>query len=205
MPFNDFPLDELRRYDPAHPAPPGFDAFWQETLDEARSEPIDATFAPIDNGLAVLDTFDVTFAGFGASPIKGWLHVPAGTTDPRPAIVEYVGYGGGRGLPHERTLWAAAGYAHLVMDTRGQGSTWSSGDTPDPDGGGDPAHPGFLTAASSTRAATTTAGCTSTPCAPSKPPRQARSWMPAASSSPVAVRAARSRSPPPRSNPASRR
>jgi cephalosporin-C deacetylase len=41
-------------------------------------------------------------------------------------------------------MWAAAGYAHLVMDTRGQGSGWSVGDTPDPHPG-DPAHPGFMT------------------------------------------------------------
>jgi cephalosporin-C deacetylase len=58
--------------------------------------------------------------------------------------VEYVGYGGGRGLPHERNLWAAAGYAHLVMDTRGQGSSWSVGETADPQAVGGPAHPGFM-------------------------------------------------------------
>jgi cephalosporin-C deacetylase len=60
-------------------------------------------------------------------------------------VVEFVGYGGGRGLPHERFLFAAAGYAHFVMDTRGQGSTWAVGDTPDPDAAGAPFHPGFMT------------------------------------------------------------
>jgi cephalosporin-C deacetylase len=60
-------------------------------------------------------------------------------------VVEYIGYGGGRGLAHERILWAAAGYAHVVMDTRGQGSTWSVSDTPDPDPVGAPAHPGSMT------------------------------------------------------------
>jgi cephalosporin-C deacetylase len=40
--------------------------------------------------------------------------------------------------------WTLAGYAHLVMDTRGQGSGWSVGDTPDPVGTG-PSQPGFLT------------------------------------------------------------
>jgi cephalosporin-C deacetylase len=60
--------------------------------------------------------------------------------------VEFIGYGGGRGLPHEWLLWASAGYAHFVMDTRGQGSSWRSGDTPDrePDGSG-PQYPGFMT------------------------------------------------------------
>ena len=61
-------------------------------------------------------------------------------------MVEYIGYGGGRGFPTDWLLWSSAGYAHLVMDTRGQGSAWRNGDTPDaaPDGGN--AHfPGFMT------------------------------------------------------------
>jgi cephalosporin-C deacetylase len=50
-------------------------------------------------------------------------------------VVEYVGYGRGRGLPHERLTWAAAGYAHLVMDSRGQGDQYGvGGDTLDPHG-----------------------------------------------------------------------
>jgi cephalosporin-C deacetylase len=53
--------------------------------------------------------------------------------DPLPAVVEYAGYGRGRGLPHERLTWPVAGYAHLLMDNRGQGDQYGSGgDTPDP-------------------------------------------------------------------------
>ena len=84
-------------------------------------------------------------AGTAGHRVRGWLHLPAGHDGPLPAIVQYIGYGGGRGLPHESVLWAAAGYAHLVMDTRGQGSTWSIGDTPDAEADGAPAHPGFMT------------------------------------------------------------
>lgn len=50
----------------------------------------------------------------------------------------------GRGLGHQVPLWVSAGYACLDVDTRGQGSTYSPGDTPDPSGSG-PAHPGYLT------------------------------------------------------------
>ena len=103
------------------------------------------SFVPCDTGLSVLETFDVTYAGFGGAPIRAWLSLPRVRSGRLPAVVEYVGYGGGRGLPHERTLWAAAGYAHFVMDTRGQGSSWCVGDTPDPDPVGAPAHPGFMT------------------------------------------------------------
>jgi cephalosporin-C deacetylase len=135
----------LRAYSPDLTAPADLDSFWSRTLAEARTHELAATFAPVDSGLTVVDTFDVTFAGFGGAPIRGWLHLPAERDGRLPGVVEYVGYGGGRGLAHEQLLWAAAGYAHLVMDTRGQGSTWSVGATPDPDAPGDPAHPGFMT------------------------------------------------------------
>ena len=143
------PLDQLRAYSPALPEPDGLDAFWAATIAEARAFDWPATFQAVDAGLTEIRTFDVRFAGFGGAPIRAWLQLPAhASADTRslPAVVEYVGYGGGRGLPHERILFAAAGYAYLVMDTRGQGSTWSTGDTPDPDSaGGEPAYPGFMT------------------------------------------------------------
>ena len=141
----DMPLAELRTYAPALAVPGDLDAFWTATLAEARSFDLAPTFTPVDSGLTVISTFDVRYAGFGGSPVRAWLHLPGGQPGPLPAVVEYVGYGGGRGLAHERVMWAAAGYAHLVMDIRGQGSTWAVGDTPDPDPTGAPFHPGFMT------------------------------------------------------------
>jgi cephalosporin-C deacetylase len=145
VPQYDLPLSELRAYAPDLPAPADLDQFWSTTLAEARTHDLAATFAPVDSGLTVIETLDVTYAGFGGATIRGWLHLPTSRHGPLPAVVEYVGYGGGRGLAHERMLWAAAGYAHFVMDTRGQGSTWAVGATPDRDATGDPAHPGFMT------------------------------------------------------------
>jgi cephalosporin-C deacetylase len=147
VPQFDLPTAELRAYKPDLAVPADLEPFWSRTLAEARANPLAAEFRPVDSGLSVIDTFDVTYAGFGGQPIKAWLHLPAGAGDPLPAVVQYLGYGGGRGLPHETTLFAQAGFAHFVMDTRGQGSTWSVGDTPDPlaeDLAG-PAHPGFMT------------------------------------------------------------
>lgn len=100
----------------------------------------------MENGLKLIQAFDVTFNGYGGQPIKGWLLMPRETHEPLPVIVEYLGYGGGRGLPNDWHGWAVAGYAHFVMDTRGQGSSWSIGDTPDPElEGGNPQIPGFMT------------------------------------------------------------
>ncbi|MFD8643124.1 acetylxylan esterase [Streptomyces zaomyceticus] len=140
----DLPLDRLRDYRSASVEPKDFDAFWAETLGEARAHELDARFEPVPTGLSSVEVFDVTFAGFDGQPVKGWFVLPAGTTAPLPVVVEFIGYGGGRGLPHTHLLWASAGFAHFVMDTRGQGSGWATGDTPDPVGSG-PAFPGFMT------------------------------------------------------------
>ena len=142
----DLPLDQLETYRPPRSEPGDFDAFWAETLAAARAFPVAATFAPLDAGLSLIDVDDVTFCGYGGQPIRGWFLRPRGATGPLPCVVEFIGYGGGRGHPHDWLLFAAAGYAHFVMDTRGQGSAWRRGDTADaePDGG-NPQLPGFMT------------------------------------------------------------
>ncbi|GAA1731876.1 acetylxylan esterase [Isoptericola hypogeus] len=141
----DLPRAELEAYRPDVGEPPDFDDFWAATIDEARGHDGTPVLERVDAGLTELVVDDVTFPGFGGHPIRGWLVRPAHVDGPLPAVVEYLGYGGGRGLPHERLALAAAGYAHLVMDTRGQGSGWGSGgDTPDPVGSG-PASPGVMT------------------------------------------------------------
>jgi cephalosporin-C deacetylase len=145
LPQTDLPVEALRAYSPDLPVPAELDAFWSTTLADARRHDLAVSCTAVETGLAVVDSFDVEYSGYGGARIRAWLHLPVGRAERLPAVVEYHGYGGGRGLPHEGFLYAAAGYAHLVMDTRGQGSTWSVGDTPDPEGGGAPFHPGFMT------------------------------------------------------------
>jgi cephalosporin-C deacetylase len=146
MPFFDFSHDELKRYLPARDEPSDFDVFWQDTLADVRQHPLEARFAPVDVGLKTIDVFDVTFNGYGGQPIKGWLLLPRQRAGRLPCVVEYIGYGGGRGFALDWLLFSSAGYAHLVMDTRGQGSSGRQGDTPDyePDGS-NPQFPGFMT------------------------------------------------------------
>ena len=149
----DLPLAELRVYKPTREEPADFDAFWADTLAGARKHPLEPKFVPVDAGLMSIDVWDVTFAGFGGQPIKGWFLAPRDVAaspfarDGRlPCVVQYIGYGGGRGRPIDWLTFPSAGFATLVMDTRGQGSTWRSGDTPDiatADVTGQ--HPGFMT------------------------------------------------------------
>ena len=102
------------------PQPAGFDAFWQRTLKEARGHDLDARFTEVEPGLALVRAYDVEFSGFGGHRIRGWFLIPRADAGPLPCVVQYIGYGGGRLLPHNWLLWPTAGYATLVMDTRGQ-------------------------------------------------------------------------------------
>lgn len=124
--------------------PADFDAFWRQTLAEAESFPLDLTFSPADFDLETVEVWDVRFAGFAGHPIAGWLLLPNTGEEQLPGVVQYIGYGGGRGNPLEHLLWPTAGYATLVMDTRGQGSGYQIGVTSDPVGSG-PSFPGQMT------------------------------------------------------------
>jgi len=142
----DMPLVQLKTYLPARTEPSDFDAFWQKTLVATRQHALNATFQPVETGLRLIETFDVTFNGYGGQPIKGWLNLPKQRSGKLPCVVEFIGYGGGRAFPIDWLLWSSAGFAHFVMDTRGQGSAWTAGDTPDPEpDGGNPQFPGFMT------------------------------------------------------------
>ncbi|MDD7945195.1 acetylxylan esterase [Microbacterium sp. NE2HP2] len=145
MPRFDLSLAELQDYRPEVSEPSDFDDFWSATLAGSREAGGEVTVSAASELYATVDVHDVTFPGYGGDPVKAWLILPAHREGPLPAVVEFVGYGGGRGLPTERLAWATAGYASFVMDTRGQGSVWGSGgETPDPHGSG-PAVPGFMT------------------------------------------------------------
>jgi cephalosporin-C deacetylase len=142
----DLPLDDLRAYRPERDEPSDFDTYWGDTLATSRAAAAPPTYERVEGPLRTVTVDDVSFSGFDGQRIKAWFIAPATAPDPLPTVIEYIGYGGGRSLATEWLPWASAGYAHFVMDTRGQGSAWSPGDTPDlevPAGGGQ--YPGFVT------------------------------------------------------------
>lgn len=143
MPFFDFPLPELEAYRPNVREPEDFDVFWEQTLREKLVGNVEnaLTVSPQETTLSAFDVSDVTFPGYAGQTIHA-LYLRPRTNSPHPVVVEFVGYGGGRGLPEEHLAWAASGFGHLIVDTRGQGTRWSgggdTGDTADagPSGGG---------------------------------------------------------------------
>lgn len=140
MPFPDLSPDVVADYRSPAVCPSDFDAFWAATLAEARAHPLDFRRASLETG-PVFAVEDISFRGYGGHQVRGWLIRPPA---PKGVIVKFIGYNGGRSFAHEHLFWPSRGYSVLVMDTRGQGSGWAPGATPDPVGS-DPAHAGFMT------------------------------------------------------------
>ena len=142
MPFPDLMPDVVADYRSAAKMPADFRDFWAGTIAEARRHPLDLRLDPVDAGLPAFEVSDLTYRGYGGHPVRGWVIQPKGGS--RSCVVKFIGYNGGRSFAHEHLFWAATGRTVLVMDTRGQGSGWAPGHTPDPVGS-DPAHAGFMT------------------------------------------------------------
>lgn len=141
----DLDPDELETYAPDIPEPVDLDGFWSRTLAEHPFDPAAMRWQRLDSPFTTVEVHDLAFPGFAGDPIHAWVTRPAGASGPLPAVVEYIGYGGGRGLPGDHLQWASAGFVHLLMDTRGQGASWGDGAaTADPHGTGT-STPGFMT------------------------------------------------------------
>jgi cephalosporin-C deacetylase len=147
MTLYDLPLAALESHRSTAPEPAGLDDFWARTLAETRALATPPRFEPYrPDAYGALAVDDVTFSGFGGDPIRAWFLRPRSAAAPLACLVTFIGYGGGRSFPVDHALFAAAGHAVLVMDTRGQGGEWLPGATGDPGAGASGAeHPGVMT------------------------------------------------------------
>lgn len=103
----DLPLSELQRYRPDVPEPADFSAFWTDQLQAARLRHAEPSFRPADSAVRHAAVFDVTFAGYAGDPVRAWLLVPHQAGPGAAVIVQYIGYGGGRGDPFDWLTWKA--------------------------------------------------------------------------------------------------
>jgi cephalosporin-C deacetylase len=146
MPQFDLSLAELESYLPEPTAEPDFDEFWAATLESTHRHDLAPSYTPADFLLDTVEVYDASFAGWNGERVAAWLLLPRDRPGPLPAVVKLIGYGGGRSLPYDHLLLCSAGYALLVMDSRGQGGAGNPGVTPDPDPDpGTGQHPGFMT------------------------------------------------------------
>jgi cephalosporin-C deacetylase len=130
MPDFDLSLEELRTYRPDPTSPPDLLEFWERTLAEIRSVPLNVQLERVDYPARSADVYRVRFAGWQGLNVGGWYISPKGS-GPWPCIVHYHGYSWFRGGVHEYLPWVSQGYASLAIDMPGQ-----SPESEDPGGPG---------------------------------------------------------------------
>src|SRR5674476_1222733 len=148
MAFFDLPLDQLQSSRLTVVRPDDLEQFWTATLDAELSRPLDARIEQLETPLRTLDVYDVSWVGYGGQRVQAWLRLPVGATGPLPTVLQYSGYSGGRGYPFVDSVYASAGYAHFILESRAQGWRTPSltSTTPDLDAtAGDMHAPGVMT------------------------------------------------------------
>lgn len=124
--MNTIPVDAVPAFpavlgDDPLPTPDDYRAFWAEALEDAETHPLALRREQVDTGLTALEVYDVSFAGYGGRRVTAWLRLPRERREALPAVVHANGYGAGRLAPIDDLTWSAAGFAHLTLNTHGQG------------------------------------------------------------------------------------
>ncbi|MDA0335785.1 MAG: alpha/beta fold hydrolase [bacterium] len=117
----DWPLEKLRDYRPELTAADDFEAFWQQNLTQSSAVPLNAEFVEREGSLPGARVYDAAFDGVDGVRVRGWFLTPLDTTRPRPAVVRFIGYSGGRAYPHTNAHHVLNGFCVFIMDSRGQG------------------------------------------------------------------------------------
>src|ERR1700722_15941310 len=117
----DLPLADLRGYRPDVAEPADFDRFWTDQLAAARGHRAEPAFTLTDSPVRHAEVYDVTFPGHGGNPISGWLLAPRAEVPGAAVVVEFIGYGGGRGDPFDWLGWGAPRAGAPGLGTPGPG------------------------------------------------------------------------------------
>ena len=103
MPWYDLPEQQLKDYRTQTQEPADLDSWWRLRLDEARAAAREPALTRYEAGTyAPVEVYDAEFSGAGGDRIRAWYLRPAGGPGAgTPAVVKFIGYGGGRGGPAE--------------------------------------------------------------------------------------------------------
>lgn len=117
----DWPLEKLVEYQPALTAAPDFNAFWDAQLAQSRHLPLNGEFTELQDSLPLAKVYDVAFDGADGVRVRGWFLTPREVKKPLPAVVQFIGYTGGRDYAHALSAHVLNGFCAFIMDSRGQG------------------------------------------------------------------------------------
>ncbi|WP_150265996.1 acetylxylan esterase [Paenibacillus tepidiphilus] len=119
---------ELFNYRPELTRQEDFDAFWEETIAEAKAVLLHAERRKVDNyPIGPVSVYEIQFHGMDDTPVYGWYLVPDFMGKERyPCLVHYHGFNGSRGEPSEFMHWVMLGFAVVSIDCREQGGRTGS-------------------------------------------------------------------------------
>src|SRR5947209_3888735 len=119
MPSIDMPIEQLRQYKPSQHREADFEDFWDETVAEAKAQPLNGELIPYRLPARGVECYAVRFDGFGGGRLAGWYLRPA-LNGRFPGVCVYHGYGNRAARPLELLHLAAQGVCVLSTDCRGQ-------------------------------------------------------------------------------------
>jgi cephalosporin-C deacetylase len=106
---------------------PDFDSFWEEQLAKVKAHPLVVTGGQVDHPFPHVEVHDLTINGIDDTPIQSWYLLPGRKKEEKlPLIIEFHGYTGNRGYPHNFAHWLSLGCAVLSFDYRMQGGLTGS-------------------------------------------------------------------------------
>lgn len=98
--------------------PHDFDKFWEETLVETNSIPLETKIRPVDmRSTPDVEVFEIHYRSYGGLEIAAWYARPRHAPRPLPGILSVPGYVGEPTMP---TDLAAQGYASISVAPRGK-------------------------------------------------------------------------------------
>jgi cephalosporin-C deacetylase len=102
---------------------PDFDRFWNETISESKSQPLEPEMGPFSYPVKAVKVYDIYFTGFKGSRINAWYIVPenANGNQKVPALIHYHGYTVSKHYVQDYLKWSIQGCAVLAISVRGQG------------------------------------------------------------------------------------
>ncbi len=123
--FKDLPAErvpqEEQTYLPPQTKQADFAAFWQQTLWELATIPLNIKREKQEYPSRYFTIEEISYDSLYQEKIVGWYIYPTKRTDPMPCVIEYLGYMVNRGEPFQYFQWAQLDVAVLVFDVRGQG------------------------------------------------------------------------------------
>ncbi len=119
MPSIDWPLEQLKQYQPPLYRESDFEEFWRTTVSETMKQPLNAELIPYELPARGLQCFALRFDGYKGGRIAGWYLRPD-AAGKFPGVCFYHGYSGRGWRPLDMVEYAQQGMCVLSMDCRGQ-------------------------------------------------------------------------------------